>query len=464
MFAVVPVVGRPRQAACAELAPARAGCAPGRRLLRPPADVRGGRRGALGRRAASGCRTTPASTASAGRRPSRRSWAAGSTSSAPRPRSAWASTSPTSARSSTGRCPQSPEEYYQQAGRAGRDGLPARCTLLYAKRDKGLIVHFIQRARLAPTDLTAVHAAAAARADERGVFRVREADLGIDEPRVALAVLERAGALELFPAPAGSAAGRIADARLSKRHLAAAVVAGRRVERRRWDRLAAIDGYATEGGCRRAALLRYFSDEPSSVPPDRCCDVCGAAVVRLPDAATPAAAAGGRRRRARARAARGRRDRGAGRAHAHRPDSARIAGAGARRRRPRPARLLRHARCALRRRRAPRGRLAHRLGGARADRRPLPARAPAGRRPGGHRPRRRAARPGSGARSAGRRGGRPVPGPRPGRRRGSRSCGRSPPGRSESSAASAPRRRFGRRRPITTPSVAEAVRLALAGS
>src|SRR5512132_1182638 len=31
--------------------------------------------------------------------------------------------------------PQSPEEYYQQAGRAGRDGLPARCTLLYAKRD-----------------------------------------------------------------------------------------------------------------------------------------------------------------------------------------------------------------------------------------------------------------------------------------------------------------------------------------
>ena len=119
------------------------------------------------------------------------------------------------------------------------------------------------------------------------MFRVREADLGIDEPRVALAVLERAGALELFPAPAGSAAGRIADARLSKRHLAAAVVAGRRVERRRWDRLAAIDGYATEGGCRRAALLRYFSDEPSSVPPDRCCDVCGAAVVRLPEAATP---------------------------------------------------------------------------------------------------------------------------------------------------------------------------------
>jgi ATP-dependent DNA helicase RecQ len=183
--------------------------------------------------------------------------------------------------------PPSPEEYYQQAGRAGRDGLPARCTLLYARRDKGLVVHFINRARLAPGDLAAAHAAAAERADGRGVFRLREADIGIDEPRIALAVLERAGALELFPAPAGSAAGRVADARLSKRHLAAAVVAGRRVERRRWDRLSAIDAYATGGTCRRSALLGYFSDESSNVAPARCCDVCGAAVVRLPDGDAP---------------------------------------------------------------------------------------------------------------------------------------------------------------------------------
>jgi ATP-dependent DNA helicase RecQ len=186
--------------------------------------------------------------------------------------------------------PSSPEEYYQQAGRAGRDGHPARCTLLYARRDKGLAVHFIQRARLAPTDLAAVHAAAAAYADGRGVFRLRESELRIDEPRVALAVLERAGALELFPAPSGSFAGRLADARLSKRHLAAAVVAGRRVERRRWDRLAAMDAYATGSGCRRAALLRYFSGEASDVPPERCCDVCGAPLVRLADAEAPAPA------------------------------------------------------------------------------------------------------------------------------------------------------------------------------
>ncbi len=41
--------------------------------------------------------------------------------------------------------PESLEAYYQEAGRGGRDGEPARCLLFAAARDKGLHVHFINQ-------------------------------------------------------------------------------------------------------------------------------------------------------------------------------------------------------------------------------------------------------------------------------------------------------------------------------
>ncbi len=41
--------------------------------------------------------------------------------------------------------PESLEAYYQEAGRGGRDGAPARCLLFAAARDKGLHVHFINQ-------------------------------------------------------------------------------------------------------------------------------------------------------------------------------------------------------------------------------------------------------------------------------------------------------------------------------
>jgi ATP-dependent DNA helicase RecQ len=166
------------------------------------------------------------------------------------------------------------DSYYQEIGRAGRDGEAARATLFYRPEDLGIRRFFAGGGGvgLEQVERVAEVVAEHERPIEPGTLR-EETDLSQSKLTTALGRLEEAGAVEILPTGEVVGGEQLSD--LDGASEEAARAQGHREEFDR-SRIEMVRGYAEVRDCRREYLLNYFGEEFEA--PCGYCDNCEAGI------------------------------------------------------------------------------------------------------------------------------------------------------------------------------------------